>query len=175
MKKDFPLDIDLDMDDEFIDDFGDMETPEERETESRTVKPIHEDWNIVRAFNVINDVAPKSQLNKDLFIRCAEAFSYLSDKLGINPVQCVIIAMLIEEGKPMSFRQMGKMLGITRLSMMTYYDDLEELFSTVVPKSVTVCMTVMLWREVWSVPSVRTVLSRLRCWSVRIHRSSWTK
>ena len=128
MRKDIPLDIDLDLDDEFIDDFGDMETPEERETESRTVKPIHEDWNIVRAFNVINDVAPKSQLNKDLFIRCAEAFSYLSDKLGINPVQCVIIAMLIEEGKPMSFRQMGKMLGITRLSMMTYYDDLEELF-----------------------------------------------
>jgi succinate dehydrogenase flavin-adding protein (antitoxin of CptAB toxin-antitoxin module) len=36
--------------------------------------------------------------------------------------------MLIEEGKPMSFLQMGKTLGLTRLSMMTYFDDLEELF-----------------------------------------------
>ena len=28
----------------------------------------------------------------------------------------------------MSFRQMGKILGLTRLSMMTYYNDIEELF-----------------------------------------------
>ena len=117
------------MADEFTDDFGDLETPEgERETESMTVTPIHDEWNIVKAFNTINEVAPKSQLKKYLFIRCAEAFGYLSDKLGLNPVQCVIIAMLVEEGKPMSFRQMGKTLGLTRLSMMTYYNDLEELF-----------------------------------------------
>ena len=129
MKKDFPIDIDLEMADEFIDDFGDIETSEgERETRSMMVTPIHDEWNIVKAFNTINDVAPKSQLKKDLFIRCAEAFEYLSEKLGLNPIQCVIIAMLVEKGKPMSFRQMGKALGLTRLSMMTYYNDLEELF-----------------------------------------------
>lgn len=129
MRKEFPIDIDLELEDEFMDDFGDMETPgEERESESMDVAPIHDEWNIVRAFNAINEAAPRSQLKKDLFIRCAEAFSYLSDKLGINPVQCVVIAMLVEEGKPMSFRQMGKMLGLTRLSMMTYYNDIEELF-----------------------------------------------
>ena len=117
------------MTEEFIDDFGDFESPQEKcKTKSEKVTPIHEEWNIVKAFNAINNAAPKSQLNKNLFIRCAEAFSFLSDKLGINPVQCVIIAMLIEEGTPMSFRQMGKILGLTRLSMMTYYDDIEELF-----------------------------------------------
>ena len=129
MKKDFPIDIDLEMADEFIDDFGEIEAPEGgRKTESMAVEPIHDEWNIVRAFNAINEAAPKSQLNRKLFIRCAEAFDYLSDKLGINPVQCVVVAMLVEEGKPMSFRQMGKTLGITRLSMMTYYNDIEELF-----------------------------------------------
>ena len=130
MRKDFPIDIDLELADEFIDDFGHIETPEEeeRKTESMVVVPIHDEWNIVKAFNAINETAPKSQLNKNLFIRCAEAFSFLSDMLGFNPVQCVVIAMLIEEGKPMSFRQMGKTLGITRLSMMTYYNDIEELF-----------------------------------------------
>lgn len=129
MKKDFPLDIDLEMADEFIDDFGDLENSEEDcKAESMEVEPIHDDWSIVKAFNVINDVAPRSQLKKGLFVRCAEAFAFLSDKLGLNPVQCVVIAMLIEEGKPMSFRQMGKTLGLTRLSMMTYYNDLEELF-----------------------------------------------
>ena len=129
MRKDFPIDIDLELTDEFIDDFGNIETPErEHKAESMVAVSIHDEWNIVKAFNVINETAPKSQLNQNLFIRCAEAFSFLSDMLGINPVQCVVIAMLIEEGKPMSFRQMGKTLGITRLSMMTYYNDIEELF-----------------------------------------------
>ena len=129
MRKKLPIDINLELKEEFIDDFGYIESPqEEYNTKSNEVTPIHEDWNIVKAFNAINDVAPKSQLNKNLFIRCAEAFSFLSDKLGLNPVQCVVIAMLIEEGSPMSFRQMGKILGLTRLSMMTYYNDIEELF-----------------------------------------------
>ena len=129
MKRKPPIDIDLELTEEFIDDFGDFESPQEKcKTKSEKVTPIHEEWNIVKAFNAINNAAPKSQLNKNLFIRCAEAFSFLSDKLGINPVQCVIIAMLIEEGTPMSFRQMGKILGLTRLSMMTYYNDIEELF-----------------------------------------------
>lgn len=129
MRKKLPLDIDLELKEEFIDDFGDIESPqEEYNSKPNVVTPIHEDWNIVKALNAINDMAPKSQLNKDLFIRCAEAFSFLSDKLGINPVQCVVIALLIEEGAPMSLRKMGKILGVTHLSMMTYYNDIEELF-----------------------------------------------
>ena len=129
MRKKLPIDIDLELTEEFIDDFGEFKpTQEESDTKSKVVTPIHEDWNIVKAFNAINDAAPRSQLNKNLFIRCAEAFSFLSDKLGLNPVQCVVIAMLIEEGNPMSFRQMGKILGLTRLSMMTYYNDIEGLF-----------------------------------------------
>ena len=129
MRKKLPLDIDLELKEEFIDDFGDIGSPqEEYNSKPNEVTPIHEDWNIVKAFNAINDTAPKSQLNKNLFIRCAEAFSFLSDKLGLNPVQCVVIALLIEEGSPMSFRQMGKILGLTHLSMMTYYNDIEELF-----------------------------------------------
>ena len=129
MRKKLPIDIDLELTEELIDDFGDIESPQEEcNTTSNVITPIHEDWNIVKAFNAINDVAPKSQLNKNLFIRCAEAFSFLYDKLGLNPVQCVVIAMLIEEGSTMSFREMGKILGLTRLSMMTYYNDIEELF-----------------------------------------------
>ena len=129
MRKKLPIDIDLELKEEFIDDFGDIESPqEEYNTMTKVVTPIHDEWNIVKAFNAINDAAPKSQLNKNLFIRCAEAFSFLSDKLGLNPIQCVVIALLIEEGSTMSFREMGKILGLTRLSMMTYYNDIEELF-----------------------------------------------
>ena len=63
-------------------------------------------------------------------IRCAEAFDFLSNMFGFNPVQCVVIAMLVENGQAMSFRNMGKVLGLSRLSMMTHYNDIEALFKT---------------------------------------------
>ena len=45
-----------------------------------------------------------------------------------NAIQCIVVAMLIESGKAMSFRQFGQVLGLTRLSMMTHYNDIEKLF-----------------------------------------------
>ena len=74
MKKDLPIDLDLELDDEFIDDFGDIEGDKEEPTEStkRKDSPIHDDWNIVKAFNIINEESPKSQLTGGLFIKCAD-------------------------------------------------------------------------------------------------------
>ena len=135
MKRDPILDIELseivddfgELDDELDDEFDDSACPS-KPRKPRTA-PIHSDnWTIVDAFNAINEELPKSQLGGELFVRCAEAFSYLSDKLGFNAIQCVVIAMLVENGKAMSFRQMGKVLGVTRLSMMTHYNDIEDLF-----------------------------------------------
>ena len=127
MKKKFPFN--LEMDDEIFDDFGEIDEPRELEEEDDSkVRPIHAEWTIVNAFNTINEYAPKSQLKKSLFVRCAEAFDYLSEKLGLNAIQSIVVAMLIESGKPLSFRQMGRALGLTRLSAMMYYNDMEELF-----------------------------------------------
>ena len=120
-------------DDEFEelnDDFGVLESETVCKRKSKpNVKPVHSDnWTIVDAFNVINEHLPKSQLGKDLFVSCAEPFSYLSSELGFSAVQCVIIAMLVETGKPMSFRQIGKILGLSRLSVMSHSNEMEDLF-----------------------------------------------
>ena len=128
MRPDFP--IDLDLEDDIYDDFGELDDFDEPEKDVSDcdLEPIHAEWSIVEAFNVINEHAPKSQLKKKLFVKCAEAFDFLSEKLGLNAIQSIVVAMLIETGKPMSFRHMGRVLGLTRLSMMTHYKDLEELF-----------------------------------------------
>ena len=137
MKRDSILDIELS---KFTDDFGQLDDEFDNDTEQTACHsgnprkprptPIHSDnLTIVNAFNSINEELPKSQLEGELFVRCAEAFSYLSEKLGFNAVQCVVIAMLVENGRSMSFRQMGRVLGITRLSMMTHYNDIEDLVS----------------------------------------------
>lgn len=116
--------------DEIVDDFGELEEemPDRNNGRKGAVQPIHADWTIVDAFNVINEHAPKSCLRNELFVKCAEAFSFLTEKTGLNPMQSIIVAMLLEEGTPMSTRQMGKVLGLSNLSMMTHHNDLEELF-----------------------------------------------
>ena len=129
MKKELP--VCMDFEDDLIDDFGefdDMDDDFPRPDRSRAT-PIHcDNWTIVEAFNAINEELPKSQLGNSLLVRCAEAFDYLSGIFGFNPVQCVIIAMLVERGQALSFRQMGKILGLSRLSMMTHFNDIEALF-----------------------------------------------
>lgn len=123
--------FDDELEDELNDNFGEIDdvTKFQDDSEEEAITPIHSDhWTLVDAFNVINEHLGKSQLGKKLLVKCAEAFDFLSETLGFNAVQCTIIAMLIENGQPLSFRQMGKILGITRLSMMTHYDDLEKLF-----------------------------------------------
>ena len=129
MKRNLSISI-AGLNEDVFDDFGEFEEEAKGKSASSAegVSPIRAGWNIVKAFNVINEEAPRSQLGSDLFIKCAEAFNYLSERIGLNAVQCVVVAMLIEKGKPMSFRQMGMVLGLSRLSMMTYYEDLEGLF-----------------------------------------------
>ena len=123
--------INSDIDTEIIDTFGEFDDDVQvaGHDEECEVTPIHsEHWTIVDAFNAINEELPMSELGKQLFIRCAEAFSFLSDKLGLNAIQCVVIAMLVEKGGSMTLGSMGVQIGISRLSMMTHCDDIEELF-----------------------------------------------
>lgn len=117
--------------DDVFDEFSKFEgiNQDKKRPRDENVNPIHSDnWTIVDAFNVINEELPKSQLEKGLFVKCAEAFEFLSEALGFNSIQCVIIAMLVEKGQAMSFRQMGQVLGLSRLSMMTHFNEFEKLF-----------------------------------------------
>ena len=113
-----------------IDDFGEFDSPVNKsEHKEKKAVPVHCDhWTLVDAFNVVYNESRGSELSSVVFVRCAEAFDYLSAQLGLNPIQCIVVALLAEMGKPMSYRMMGEQLGITRLSMMRYTDDLEQLF-----------------------------------------------
>lgn len=127
MSRDLNVDEWLEEDD--FDDFGELDEENEVEEQKNVVQPIHRDhWTIVDALNTIYEYMPRCRLENYFLVRCAEAFAFLSDLLGFNPVQCTVIAMLVEDGQSMSYRQMGKALGLSRLSMMTHYNDIEDLF-----------------------------------------------
>lgn len=113
---------------DLVDDFGEP-TPRKRKPRAiKPDKPIHMDWTIVNAFDTINRFAPGSLLDKDLFFVCAEAFDYLQQRLGLNAMQCIIVALMLEEGRDMTFKKMGAVLGLSRLNMLTHYKDIDDLF-----------------------------------------------
>ena len=58
MKQNFPFDFEID--EEIFDDFGEIDELDKSESKSSAcdVHPIHAEWDIVNAFNVINEHAP---------------------------------------------------------------------------------------------------------------------
>lgn len=103
------------------------ENPQPKKGKKKIV-PIHKDsWTIIDALNVINQELPDSQLGDKLLTRCAEAFDYLNATTGLNAVQCVAVAMLVENGQSLSLREMAERLGLSCLSMMSRKADIEGL------------------------------------------------
>lgn len=121
---------DTSLEDFLNDAFGTPEGEENPQLKKgkKKIAPIHKDsWTIIDALNVINQELPDSQLGDKLLARCAEAFDYLNATTGLNAVQCVAVAMLVENGQSLSLREMAERLGLSCLSMMSRKADIEGL------------------------------------------------
>ena len=84
-------------------------------------------WNIITALNRVLDAARNSHLSDKFFETCRSPLSYLRQKLGLTDMQIVVLAIMVESGEPMSWKGLSKFLGCSRLSVMVYSDDVEEL------------------------------------------------
>ena len=89
--------------------------------------PEPDNWTIITAMNRVLEYAENSQLSDDYFDSCKKSLAYLRHELGLTDVQIVVVAMLVEAGEPMSWKNMGNYLDCTRLSMMVYSEEIEEL------------------------------------------------
>lgn len=107
---------DLELDVDFAVDENSEEVGESR-------KP----WTIISALNRVLELAADSELSDDFWQNSKGPVTFLCDKLGLSKVQVVFLAILVEEGDPMTWRGIGKFLKCSRLSIMTYSDDLEDL------------------------------------------------
>lgn len=112
--------FDEELDELLVDDFGELGSAKARgRDDDADAEVVHrERWTIVDALDVLNDALEMSGFKK-MKVSCAEAFEYLNNVLGFNEMQCVVLAMLVEEGRAMTLRQMGIRLGMSRLSMLT--------------------------------------------------------
>lgn len=97
----------------------------EGENENCETEP--EEWTIITALNRVLDLSRGSQLSEEFWTRARHPLDFLNKELGFNDIQVIILAMLVESGEPLSWRGMGKYLRCTRLTMMTYTDDVDDL------------------------------------------------
>ena len=88
-----------------------------------------ETWTLISAFDrVLNEVSD-SQLSKEFWEKCKNPIDYLTQALTMTRMQVVVLAILLEYDTPLTWRSIGKYVGVSRLSIMKYTNEIEELVS----------------------------------------------
>ena len=86
-----------------------------------------ETWTIITALDRILDMAEGSQLSDKFWESVKNPLAFLNKKLGLTNIQIVVLAIMIENGDAVSWKRLGNFLGCSRLSMMAYSEEIEEL------------------------------------------------
>ena len=107
--------------------FDDMDVSLKETTKKKYKDP--DTWTIVSALNRVLDQARYSELSEEFWESCKTPLAYLREQLKLTDIQIVFLAIMIEAGEPMSWRKFGNFLGCSRLSMMVYSEEIEELLT----------------------------------------------
>lgn len=86
-----------------------------------------ESWTLITALDRVLNQAKDSELNDDFWESCKNPLNFLTDQLGLSKMQVVFLAMMVEAGEAMSWRRFGNYLECSRLSMMVYSEELEDM------------------------------------------------
>lgn len=84
-------------------------------------------WTIITALNRVLELAEDSELSDEFWKISKNPLDYLRVELGLTNIQIVVLAILIEAGEPLSWKHLGNFLNISRLSMMVYSEEIEQL------------------------------------------------
>ena len=84
-------------------------------------------WTIITALTRVLEQARNSELSDKFWESVKNPLAFLRGELGLTDVQIVVLAMMIEAGEPLSWKKMGNYLHVSRLMMMTYSEEIEEL------------------------------------------------
>jgi len=86
-----------------------------------------ENWTVISALNRVLDLAKNCKLTDSFWESCRCPLKYLNQELGLTDMQIVVLAIMVELGEAVSWKRLGNYLGCTRLSMMVYSEEIEEM------------------------------------------------
>ena len=86
-------------------------------------------WTIITALDRVLDMAADSQLSDEFWESVKNPLAFLRQELGLTNIQIVVLAIMIEAGEAVTWKRLGHFLGCSRLSMMVYSEEIEELVS----------------------------------------------
>lgn len=86
-----------------------------------------ETWTIITALDRILNRAEDSHLSDEFWASVKNPLAFLRQELGLTDIQIVVLAIMIEAGEPVSWKRLGHYLCCSRLSMMTYSEEIDEL------------------------------------------------
>lgn len=97
-----------------------------------------EKWTLITALDSVLELAKDSELKDEFWESCSNPMNFLTEQLGLSRIQVVFLAILIETGESMSWRGFGNYLNCSRLSMMVYTEELEDMVAKrwLIPKGV---------------------------------------
>jgi hypothetical protein len=87
-------------------------------------------WTIVTAMNRVLEQAEDSRLSDEFWESVKNPLAFLRQELGLTNMQIVVVAIMIEIGEAVSWKRIGNYLGCTRLSIMDYSEEIEELVAS---------------------------------------------
>lgn len=88
-----------------------------------------ETWTMITALDRVLSQAHNLRLSDEFWESVRNPVSYLTENLELTRIQVVFLAMLIEAGEPMSWKEFGDYLNCSRLSMMIYSEELEKMIA----------------------------------------------
>lgn len=86
-----------------------------------------ETWTIITALDRVLNQAKDSKLKEEFWESCENPINFLTEQLGLSKIQVVFLAIMAEAGEPMSWRKFGKFLDCSRLSMMVYTEEIDDM------------------------------------------------
>ena len=86
-----------------------------------------DEWTIITSINYVLRASANCQLKDEFWEVCREPLDFLNKELGLTDIQIVVLAIMLEEGDSMSWKDIAENLDVTRLTLMTYSDEIEEL------------------------------------------------
>lgn len=86
-----------------------------------------EAWTIITALDRILTLSKESQLCDRFWDAVKHPVEFLTETLGLTKEQVVLLAILIETGETMSWHKFATFLGCSRITVMTYSEEIEGL------------------------------------------------